>query len=163
VVRHYIPKKKAHQYYFWDTQHTSPEGVYVPTYNEKIRDTPEPEVLTYIRDQDGQLHEPKSREEWRVSQALRYFSQPFYYQYVIGMQGVRGSQSIDFYVDTAPTPTLIWVQGLHWHTGAMGEERTLLISQAETYFDYKVRSVEIWDYEVPTVEDAIHRVKERVI
>jgi hypothetical protein len=128
-----------------------------------VREESEPDTLPYIRSMDGELHEPKSREEWRVSKALNYFSQPFYYQYIIGTYGVRGSQEIDFYVDTVPTPTLVWVQGEYWHTGAMGVDRRLKISEAETRFQGKVRSVEIWDYEIPTIEDAIQMVKQRVM
>jgi hypothetical protein len=148
MVRHYIPKHKAWQRNLWETS-LSPRGVYIPEFKEKYREAKEPEVITDITDSYGETKTCDSHEEWRVNQALHYLSLPFYYQYSIaGGRKLAGGQVIDFYVETVPTPSLVYVQGTYWHTGSKGSERLLNLSEAESYFSYKVRGIENWDYEI---------------
>jgi hypothetical protein len=163
MVRHYVRKHDAWQPTIWSTPIF--DGSYKPTYKPTFLDAPkEAEVLGYIYDMNGEAKQPGSKEEYRVYQALTYFKIPFYYQYSIeGGRSVAGGQIIDFYCITPPKNTLIYVQGTYWHSGTKGMERQLNIAEASAYFNGEVNVVELWDYEVSTVDDTIAKVKERVI
>jgi hypothetical protein len=104
---------------------------------------------------------PKSKEEWRVANALWRLGIPFSYQ--VDFQGgamVRGGQVIDFLVRTVPLPTPLYVQGTYWHP-----EKTRL---EQVYKLQTVRRVtrgtyampkEVWDYDLKTMDQAYETLK----
>ena len=65
-----------------------------------------------------------SEQEFFIAKSLWQLGHRFRYQVqALGIPGVRGTQIIDFVVDTtAPLPTPIFYHGEHWHSGHLGSE-----------------------------------------
>jgi len=70
---------------------------------------------------------PRSKEEWRVGQALDKYGWEYIYQYdVLGGKRLRGGQVIDFLVYTVPKPTALYIEGRYYH-GSKGEAQDNLL------------------------------------
>lgn len=125
---------------------------------------PEPEPLP---DEEAiglvQGQEPGSKEEWRVSVALDYWKIGYIYQYEIFDYPFAGSQKIDFWCFTPILPTPLFVQGLYWHGGLRTEESKYKVWKVSDRFRGQIFDpVEIWDYEIQTIDAAIQVVRARL-
>lgn len=99
-----------------------------------------------------------STEEARLAVALGFLQIPFEYQYwVFGGSAFRGGQIIDFLVFTAPLPTPVYVQSRYWHGPEIrkGNEDLLKMAQVRKHMKGWADPIEIWDYELTSVEAAI--------
>jgi len=112
---------------------------------------PEDEVIGTIQGQKA-----RSKEEWRVSQALDKYGWVYIYQYqVFGGVTVRGGQVIDFLVFTAPRSTPVQVYGEYWHRGQMSSEDRMKQIQLETRMKGQMNKVLIiWGQDVQTQVEA---------
>jgi hypothetical protein len=154
--------KKVYMQHLWTwKEYVSPATEYEAKHGQLPKEG-ELEELQPIVDIRGYVQDPGSKEEWRVAVALSRYEIPFYYQFEIeGGRRVRGGQVIDFYTpDTLPA-WLIYVQGQYWH--GRETERQLNIAKAEQSFGGHAKVIEIWDYDIPTLEDALRVIKERVL
>lgn len=100
----------------------------------------------------------ESKEEARVAVALGLIQLPFRYRFwAAGSEGIRGSVEVDFLVFTKPMPTPLFVQSTYWHGPGRGRGTVDKLQQARLrrihtgWADPK----EIWDYQIPTVWDAV--------
>lgn len=96
-----------------------------------------------------------SVNEANVAVALDRMNFDYEYQYDFGIQGVAGSQIIDFLVETLPRPTPLFVHGGYWHTGTFAINETVKMEQLKSatrgaWADPKV----IWEDQCETVDDA---------
>jgi hypothetical protein len=114
----------------------------------------------------GLIHgqEPDSQEEWRVALALNRLGLNYYYQFSVGGgRFTKGGQVVDFWVMTVPLPTPLFVQGEYCHSGTKAAETKLKLAQIQRIFNGQCNTpVEIWDYEIPTVDAAYQVVKARL-
>lgn len=96
-----------------------------------------------------------SINEANVAMALDRMELDYEYQYNFGIQGVAGSQIIDFLVETSPRPTPLFVHGEYWHTGNYAINESIKMEQLKsvtrgTWADPKI----IWGDESDTVDEA---------
>lgn len=114
----------------------------------------DPEVIGLI---DGKT--PASKEEWRVYLGiLRLRPLRWEYQYIINGGFMRGGVIVDFVVWN-PHAIPVQVHGAYWHKGDDRMEDAVI----GHYFKIPPDDVvKIWDYEIPTQEDA-YRVTRRKI
>lgn len=98
-----------------------------------------------------------SKEEARFGLALMMLGVPFRYQVpVFGGTEFRGGQVIDFLLLVPPAPLPVYLQSTYWH----GPTRRLpgrdKLNQARVARIPGWRDpVEVWDYEIPTLERAL--------
>lgn len=110
-----------------------------------------------------QGQEPGSRPEWIFSLALDYWKIQYIYQYKIFDYPFSGGQKIDFWCLTPILPTPVYIQGAYWHGGQRAEETKYKVWQVADKFRGKIFDpVEVWDYEIPTVDAAIQVVRVRL-
>lgn len=82
---------------------------------------------------------PGSVQEWRVALALSRLRLSFEYQKPIGGgRRVRGGQVIDFWVNTTPYPTPVFVQGEYWHNRQTENEDNLKQQRVQRAFKGQV-------------------------
>lgn len=107
---------------------------------------------------------PGSREEYRVSKALDRLKLDYIYQYsFMGGSSRPGGQIIDFWVYTVPLPTPLYVQGKYWHGSGKRASDLLKQSRVARVLRGMVNlAIEIWDYEIPTMEKAYQVCRERL-
>ena len=107
---------------------------------------------------------PGSREEFRVALALDRLKLGYIYQYgFMGGASLPGGQIIDFWVYTVPLPTPVYVQGKYWHGSSKRTDDRLKQSRVNRAMKGQVNlPVEIWDYEIPTMDRAYQVCKERL-
>lgn len=143
-----------YSYTFPETRPAKPDLSRVNLYPEK---DPESEVGLI------QGRTPGSTEEWRVAKGLWRLNHQFYYQYLVGMRGLRGSQRIDFYVySTAPNVTIIQVFGEYWHSGELGSEDAFKLAQLRQEFADRANIVVLWARELASMEDTYNRLLEEI-
>lgn len=96
-----------------------------------------------------------SINEANVAMALDRLEFGYEYQYDFGIQGVAGSQVIDFLVETLPRPTPLFVHGEYWHTGSYAINETMKMEQIKsTMRGTWADPVVIWGEQCETVDDA---------
>jgi hypothetical protein len=127
-----------------------------PKAQKKVESPEEEEPIGLVQ---GQI--PRSKEEWRVANALWRLQIPFQYQVdFMGGSNVRGGQVIDFLVGTVPLPTPLYVQGSYFHPQKTRAQ--------EVYNQQKVRRFtrgsyamprEVWDYELTNMNQAYQTIK----
>lgn len=102
-----------------------------------------------------------SINEYYVSLALDALNLDYNFQYFVGAINIRGSQSIDFLVKTAPKPTPLFIHGEYWHAAWNSEEESFKMAEINrisrgTWADVII----IWEHECETEEDARKIVNE---
>lgn len=105
-----------------------------------------------------------SSYEYNVALALWKYNLPFWFQFSLaGGRRVAGGMVLDFYVETAPLPTPILVNGDYWHRNAAKER--LYTAMVENYLRGKARPVvTMWGEDASTPEAAVKSLKKyRVI
>ena len=153
---------------------TPKRNVYIPSksgigkklrnhFPKKIQTTykaPEPEIKPI----QGQW--PDSKEEFWVALALYKLHLDFKFQYqLFGGRTYKGGQVIDFWVYTRPLPTPIFVQGWYFHyaTAEKAARSKLNLAYLEGQLAGKAnKPVEVFDTEMPTVDDAYYVVKRKL-
>lgn len=107
---------------------------------------------------------PDSVQEWRVAKALDHYKMSYRYQYAVyGGKQLAGGQVIDFLVYTVPLPTPVYVQGDYWHRSSKTSTDALKQARVKHLFSGQINNpVEIWEHEIPTVEDAQRIIQERL-
>lgn len=132
-------------------------------YGSKV-EIPSPEELRIEEEITPiQGHDPGSKEEWRFAKALDYLGVYYVYQYAIWDYPFYGSQKIDFLVFTPVLPTPVFIQGTYWHTGKYAEQTKYNLQKvADAFRGQFYDPIEIWDYEIPTVDHAISVAKQRL-
>jgi hypothetical protein len=106
---------------------------------------------------------PGSQEEWRFAKALTRLGYQYMFQYSIQGGRLAGGQVIDFMVATVPLPTPVFIQGSYWHSGTYGRSRLLNLAKTEAALGGQAYPpVEVWDYEIPTMEDAMRVIRQRL-
>lgn len=73
----------------------------------------------------------RSQNEDNLVRALVFMQYPYVQQYLIGTNGVRGSQYVDIVVYLPPRPTALFVEGLYWHNAQTQVEDQLKQDQAK--------------------------------
>lgn len=107
--------------------------------------------------------EPGSRPEWIFSQGLDYWKVQYIYQYSVLGYPFSGGQKIDFWCFTPILPTPVFIQGLYWHGGQRLEETKYKVWNLTDQYRGKIFDpVEVWDYEIPTIDAAIQIVHARL-
>lgn len=102
-----------------------------------------------------QGHIPDSQNEVNVSLALDKLEVEYIYQYQFGLQGVRGSQVIDFLVLIPPIPVPLFVHGRYWHGTKQEAEDQLKFAEIRSRSHGQwADPVIIWEEDSETVEDA---------
>lgn len=102
-----------------------------------------------------------SINEYYVALALDKLKLDYNYQYFIGAINVRGSQSVDFLVKTAPKPTPLFVHGRYWHSQYNTEEDVFKLAEVNRIMRGTwAESIIIWEEECETENDAFKIVNE---
>lgn len=121
------------------------------------------EVMPITEIQPIQGIMPDSKEEYWVALALNKLKIKYIFQYKLGKPGRRGSQKIDFMLETKPLRTPLWVNGLYWHSEERAGETLYKIRDAMRSLRGTVtKEIIIWDYEIPTEADTIAVVTAKV-
>jgi hypothetical protein len=122
----------------------------------KVEPLPEEKPIGIVQ---GRI--PRSKEEWRVANALWKLQIPFRYQVDFnGGANVRGGQVIDFLVSTVPMPTPLYVQGSYYHPQATrGEEEYKQRKLRQYTRGYYAMPKEAWDYQLQTMDMAYQTMK----
>lgn len=107
---------------------------------------------------------PDSVEEWRFALALNQLGHTYIFQYKVLDFPLRGSQKIDFWVtSTVPYPTPVYIQGAFWHLGNRTAESTFKIAELKRIFKGRINEpVVIYDFEIPTMDDALRVARWRL-
>lgn len=99
-----------------------------------------------------------SKEEWRVAKALWKHKIRFGYQVSYRGGRTRGGLVVDF-VLYWPITRALRVQGANWHSENATRDR---VQKAILTSIFGVPPIDIWDYEIPTQDDADKIVLQRV-
>lgn len=99
-----------------------------------------------------------SKEEYYVAKALDILGWDYYYQFMVGTRGVRGTQTLDFVVMTPGKWTILDVRGRYWHTGA--REDGLDIERVARRKGWRL--VVAWDNDVPGIKEATMFVRKEI-
>lgn len=101
-----------------------------------------------------------SKEEARLSVALDIAGIRYqFHRQVMGGHARRGGLEFDFFLYTRPRQTPVLVQGSYWHTGKHDDSYdTARINQ--WYRGKYALCVEIWDYELQSIDMALTYVRQ---
>lgn len=102
--------------------------------------------------------EVDSKEEFYTAKALDILGWDYYYQFTVGIRGVRGSQTLDFVVMTPGKWTVVDVRGRYWHTGKREDE--LEIQRVIRKKNWRL--VVAWDYQVPGIKEAVMFLRKEI-
>ncbi len=105
-------------------------------------------------------HKPGSKEEWRVYQALlaNNWEGKILYQQPLQGGRVRGGFIVDFILRGVPRPTPLFVNGDYFHQDTEEVILQIMATRNRGLLD----PVIIWDYEIPTQEEADNVVSQRI-
>jgi len=104
---------------------------------------------------------PDSKEEWRSIMALDYLKVGYQFHYTMfGGRSRLGGAEIDILAETVPMKTPIFINGAYWHKKD-DFKQNLQISRINKLGYFK-RAIIVWDYEIPTLTQAIQVYKERL-
>jgi hypothetical protein len=106
-----------------------------------------------------------SKEEARAVLALEYYGTDYIYHYEFnGGTGVRGGQEIDILAKTVPLWTPIYIQSGYWHGPTQKYEDQIKMREFKKATRAYFRDpIEIWDYELTSIEQARTTMKEKVL
>ena len=118
-----------------------------------------------LRDQEIELDlvhgiMPDSKNEYYVALALDRLGYDYHFQKVLGMAGVRGSQTIDFVVYN-PYPVAVFIQGEYWHNKKTEVEDNLKHAVAAHYYGAG-NIIDLMGDETDTPEKALQAVRKNL-
>ena len=137
----------------------------------KPRGAPKPDGSTPQLDEIDPVAEPEmqpvngimpdSKEEWRSILALDYLKLGYQFHYAMfGGRNRTGGAEIDILAETVPLKTPIFINGAYWHKKD-DFKQNLQVSRINK-LGYFRRAIIVWDYEIPTLTQAIQVYKERL-
>lgn len=115
--------------------------------------------------QDVQGKKVGSVQEWRVAYCLMvHLRVPFIYQKPVSGGRVRGGQVVDFWVETKPLPTPVYVNGDYWHHGLKAIEDDLKVQSLIREYRGQINMpVILWEHTLPTMDATLTMLREYVV
>ena len=107
-----------------------------------------------------QGHQPDSKEEFWVSEALYRYEIPFIFQYqILGGRQLRGGQVVDFLVFN-PDATPLEVNGMYWHQSELDGRDRIALMALKSYFNKD--PIILWAGDALTRDDVFRFVRTKV-